>query len=990
MPNRKSHVWLPVLAFGVLLVAGGSVWFLLGSGSDQSRDLAPRSTDRVVAESPEKVESGLIPTRSENVVDSSWVPPRGPSDEYRAALGGVRGRVLEADRQPAVDLMVSVLELQTSQFLREPEVLLAEADDGPSLEVAQATTDEEGRFELQGLEPRAFHFLALDFHGPRATARILDHTPGPGEWVDVGDIVLEPFITFVGRVVDEHGEPVPGARVRGTNLPMAQLVASLGVLDLRSEAAVFVEEPEFARGTSDREPNRVMFDVPRLFWKFEKLLVAFSQTPTTFTDEDGAYRLEGVPAGMVTVTADKRGYLGSARPPMPSGKRKERKVPDLVLAEGETLRGTVTLGRELLAPGVEVRAGIVPLAVAGFDVNACLLQPAGKTDARGEFELGGLPRGPRAVVATRKSSVQPWSLHGPFDVGGTLNIELGGSEDLRVLTLGADGEPLDRVEFFLRADNPLDAAPGAIRSLLAPPLERLRAVEREDEGVWRVRELDPGRYRLLGRAEEMALVEAEIEVQEGETAEVTLQFEPGHAVDVTVTDVGEEPLSYAFVSISRRGAFEDPIDRARTDAHGRSQVSGMTAGDYTLYVQHPSHATVTLDVTVPCEELLVSLAEGGHLRGRVHHGGEPPGEPRMLLLAPQGEFHPGVSPHFAVTTPDGDFFVPNLDPGEYAWQVRDRLVGAGTMALFLTMRDDPMAEGQTTIAVGEITELDVNLDDDALPSGTITGEVYLNGAVAQGVNVSWVGPTTRSGETDENGWFDLGVVAAGEGHVEVRNSGGGMFAAMSQLDRQDHELAVGQHLHLRFDLYTASVRGSVRLENSFLPGAPGAFVTLVRNGRPQQFTLANPLTGGFEFNDVTRGNYQLRARKQGCVEWKMDVDVQTDQFHEIVLVPALACTGTVVLPEGTVLERSRGASQPGQSGGAGRTFLRFERADGSDGSRQFARLDPETLEFRWDSAAPGTYRALLQNGEQTLASDEFTLGGSGSNHLLLVMSETDE
>src|SRR5688572_15015899 len=385
-----------LFAVATVVVAAtvGAWWWLGRDRAELQRPELAAKRDAPDAATPEAVDATPMAAR-----DAAPAGPPEPASvempaSYRKALGGFTGRLLEPDNTPVVGLPVSAVEFDPSDFLLESAVLLDEAHAPPALESARTQTDADGRFVLALLEPRALHLLGIDLGGPRSNFRIIDRSPIPGELVELGDIVLEPFVTFVGRVVDPDGAPLPGARVRASNLP--SLIFQFGIEEIRRGCGVMVEVLEQAKA----------FEVPPVVWEFEKLL----PIPTTYSDEEGNFRLPGVPMGLVTVVADKAGFKATTKT-QASGKAKERSVGELWMGEGYVVQGVVVDGTDTPVSGIEVMVGIRADAVP---VPVALLQPAGRTRGDGSFSLAGLPVGKEAYVATRASLGQPLQVHGPF------------------------------------------------------------------------------------------------------------------------------------------------------------------------------------------------------------------------------------------------------------------------------------------------------------------------------------------------------------------------------------------------------------------------------------------------------------------------------------------------------------------------------------------------------------------------------------------------
>ena len=957
--TRSSRALFSLVSL-LLLLAAGAVWWLRGD------DLELRSNDHPGAASSDA--AAVAPAEAAGAERAAvaraarGAPRAGPPESFQRALGAFRGRLLEPDLTPAIGLPVAAVEFEVSRFLLDAEVLLDAAHGPPSLQSARSVSAEDGTFHLAGLEPRALHLLGIDLGGPRSAFRVIDVSPVSGETTDLGDIVLEPFVTFVGRVIDEDERPVPGARVRATNLPA--IVFQFGIEDVRRGCGVMVEVLESPKA----------FEIPPIVWEFEKLV----PIPTTLTDEEGRFRLPGVPLGMVTVAADKAGFRAATRT-TPSGKGPERSVSDLVLAAGFELAGVVVSGAETPVAGIEVLAGIrspaIPLPVA-------LLQPAGRTDEKGRFAVGGLPPGSDAYVATRASRGQPWNVHGPYatDSGG-LRVQLRPPSGLLVRMRDEGGALVEEAELFIAPDPIEEGAP--LPPILAPPMQRLTEVATIEPGLARITGLDAGKYRLIGRARGFALAQLQIEVVEP-PREFELLFQRAHVVEVTVVRGRDaQPLEWAFASLCPEGIFERPIARGRTDEEGRVALARVPAGKYLLTVQHPAQATQELPVVVPSPPLTVALPLGGSLKGRAHDRGADPGKSLFVILTRKDPPRPDAGmPTFSATAETGHFFVPNLEAGSYRHELRDRIVGKGPLALFETLRDDPLARGEFEIREGETTEIEVDVSGAADgPVAELHGSVWINGVPTGDLSIRVEGRRKVTVKSDERGDWRFETVPAGKSVLTVQGlkEGGDLLQFGAVMHREELELAAGESRRIDLNLAVAAVRGRVRGPGP-LPAGLGTMVILRSPaGAGGQFTTTNPLTGSFEFAHVPRGEYDLLVRRSGAAPFTTSIVVEPshgDVECNAELTASVAARGRVVLPEGEAAPTEDEAQ--GRVGG----FLTLIDGEGRPAGR--GRIDWKTAEFVVDDCAAGEYTAqLFLRRDRGLVARRVVIPAAGASDLVL-------
>ncbi len=339
----------------------------------------------------------------------------GPPPADPAIPGGVYrlvGLVLLDDARPFSGVAVRALSLAWGM---RP---------GPEPPVA-GRTDETGRFELDvsslvSTEQKVRTLQVEVDHPDHVLAKQrVDLSPGPGEYEITFHLVRAAAVT--GRIVDDGGEPLAGARVA-----------------------------LYRMGKSDpvRTPGMAMFD----------------PLDVVGTGIDGRFRLRVGGSGRYLVTAAQKGRVPDAVVlDLEVGRTRETR--DLTLLQGEILEGEVRYRGEPVA-GSRVLAS-VPGEGLRLDVNfVCVhwrsgrVQPDGArgvTDAEGRFRLEGLGRGPYLLDAdggptlplhpTRRS-VEPLEVEAPrsdvvLDVRGRV---------IEVIVTHED-DPLEAADVDVRVEN---------------------------------------------------------------------------------------------------------------------------------------------------------------------------------------------------------------------------------------------------------------------------------------------------------------------------------------------------------------------------------------------------------------------------------------------------------------------------------------------------------------------------------------------------------
>lgn len=315
-------------------------------------------------------------------------PPRmlRPGEEPPKGTAVLRGVVVAAD---------------TGAPVRRAQVRASAADSG---DTRTTLTDEQGRFELKDLAGGRYTVVASK--GGFVTLQYGQRRPGePGTPVDLpaGQAVEKLVIglprgsVITGRIVDEFGEPLTGAQVQALRYAWVSGARRL--------------QPA---GAADR------------------------------TDDQGTYRIFGLPPGEYVVTATLRDDRQLLRPGTPADD-----VPDsgyaptyfpgttsaadaqrvsVGLAEevggvgfGLSLTRLATLRGRVLAPaGFEGGAQVMAVAADGGRLNAQTLRGT-QTRGDGTFELRGVAPGRYRVQA------MSWGVGGDAGLTGSTTVTVNGS-----------------------------------------------------------------------------------------------------------------------------------------------------------------------------------------------------------------------------------------------------------------------------------------------------------------------------------------------------------------------------------------------------------------------------------------------------------------------------------------------------------------------------------------------------------------------------------
>ncbi|MGH9360970.1 MAG: carboxypeptidase regulatory-like domain-containing protein, partial [Thermoanaerobaculia bacterium] len=205
-----------------------------------------------------------------------------------------------------------------------------------SLQDANALSDSEGRYLLEGLPPHP-NYRVVATHREYAPSSSKPLALNAREAVENADLTLSRGGVVRGRVVDEKGSPLAGAGVS------ASRARGQGAAE-EEEVGYYFGDPRSASATSDR---------------------------------DGNYSLPRLEAGLYTLRAQLRGRASAQRDGVQLVEERATEAIDFTLGEGETLAGRVVDSDGSPIAGARVRA-------YGPD------QAEARSDADGRFEVKGL------------------------------------------------------------------------------------------------------------------------------------------------------------------------------------------------------------------------------------------------------------------------------------------------------------------------------------------------------------------------------------------------------------------------------------------------------------------------------------------------------------------------------------------------------------------------------------------------------------------------
>ncbi|MEE2886865.1 MAG: carboxypeptidase-like regulatory domain-containing protein [Planctomycetota bacterium] len=788
--------------------------------------------------------------------------------EYVAALSGFRGRLVDERRRPMTARVVRFYRLD-AEVIQNPG-LFAEGDTlaRPKVETHEAESDEEGQFLVTGVWPHSFYILEADAEGDTRLTRPIERLPGPGEIVDLGDIMLKQLGVIVGRVVDRSNRGVAGVTVRAMDIPSS--IFELAPIErFDPEGAVIVRYGE--------KPGVV--EMPGFVPRYYDMIVR----PQTVTMSDGRFRLAGVQPGENVMAFKKTGLVPRTRKGVKVKVGAERDVGDIRMSEGEEAFVKVIDTDEEPVANAEVLIGATMIL---FPVDFAMR--AGHTDSKGEIYLAGIPAG-KITVAARRSKSHPWVVGTPANVAADVVIQLPSRHHFDLTITSAVGNKIIKPEFKLMSSmdgTPLDAAAlGFIQWL-----DLKGRVTQVEDGIYRIKDLIAGDYTLAVCAAGHGASKLDFKISANSKGEITLN--PESRFSVVVLDSEDVPVRRArvFIQSSPRPKggerlMEMPIVAGETGGDGRLEIREGQAGQVRLSASHPAFGYAHAQVTLPASEpVIIRMEPPGELLGRLTESGRPPPPGKWsIMLEPRRRA--GVRgampdlPKMTVPNLDGDFHSRGLRPGRYRLRVIRSLkamTSPGGMIGFM-MRARLMSEDVTKDIVIEpgqpvYVELEAIKPPKTVegPSAQVSGMVLLNGRPGKGLMVTGRGKARHGVTADANGRFDFGQVPIGTLQISVRDPATADVLDMrmqSHLWRDQITVEEGTDVVLDIDVSTGRVSGFVRSS----AGAPAVAVQVKAKGRTagvsekaqprssEDFVLTDQ-QGRFEFDSLPLGTYRLEVK----------------------------------------------------------------------------------------------------------------------------------
>ena len=480
-----------------------------------------------------------------------------------------------------------------------------------------------------------------------------------GATVHLGDVVLGAGVALRGRVVDEHGDGLAGAKVGVIVSPLS-------------------DDEGYARRHGGE---------------------GYREIPGTASGADGSFVVEGVSPGTQRLWAHAEGrrYDWTAPIEVPA----DRDVLGLELSLSPLLPTDRIAGRVVAPDGTPVANALLWFSERWTGNSLSTSTPV---DAQGRFSLL-VQRDGSSCSFTARDQVDRYSPTTVADVRpGTLDLEIRMHEKrwLAVRVRDADGGAVESAKFEVDASG-LGAA---------------ASVSETGAGAYSVAVPD-GKFRLEYSARGFRTSETdELDADAlPATLEIVMRRAPvahGRVIaagapvaNAKVRVVRDDPNASATVSGYRcryLGSHRDPT--VATDTEGRFRIEYDGAGDFWLLATAEGWVQSELGPIDGSEEdrdLVVELTKGGAIEGRVMLPDGRDGEGAILALN-----HGDGSPRTLRAGPRGEFRVEGLSTG--SWQV---LAVASeidpTSTTYSSTGTAAPIEWSCTVSAGRTTRYDLDL-----------------------------------------------------------------------------------------------------------------------------------------------------------------------------------------------------------------------------------------------------------------------------------------
>lgn len=931
-----------------------------------------------------------------------------------APAGTISGRVLDAGGKP-----VSGARVAWKLYRTDDETLLDETLGREAASAGDAPADDQGRFRVAIEKPG--QLVTLKITAPGLPSALLSGPFDSSETVELADVHLPSAARLAGRVADETGKPVPGARVL--------VIAGSG--GASEEDARFSAETRtgpdgtFTAGNAPDGPRVILVRAEGFvpFSRFsieahpeEKLALqrggSVQGTVTDAsgaavegaivtcadvaarTDASGAYTLAGVPFGTQTVETLFQSDLAARREGVRVGRDGPASVA-LKLARAGAAGGTV-VDESTRKPLSGARVSVLNPGRLIFGRTRA--QRVVRTDARGQFRAAGLGAHHYTFEVSRAGYLPVTMQNVAVSLAAPANVAVALPREATLSGFVKDekGQAVAGARVRIEREPNMRAF---LRGASAAAAFGQQSAQTGPDGAFVLKGLAAHRNASLEAAKTgfSAARRPGMSWKTGEQVKnVVLTLKAGLLARGKVVDAKEQPVAGAEVFAQRhdasqggrgrggfivRGVGQAAVPDAVTRADGSFAVAGLDDGEYSVSVTREGYAPKTvasLPVKGPEETRWppIALAPGTAVAGQVKNAqGQPiPGAQVVAIGESLGR------PKDSVTDGDGRFRIGGL---------------AAERALILSVSADGFASVQRSVTP-PIEDISVVLKstgtvrgrvEDAATHNPVTDFTISRQAGGGGggfqiqVRNGQVGNGTRSFQSTD-GTFELADVPPGKWTIQATASGY-RPANVSAVEVGEGEVREGVVLSLKaggtlagrvLDPRSGSgvANASVTWRSQGSVGGGGGGNPMAMFGGASNNVTSTDADGKFGFDGLPEGKVTLTASHTDYLDATQDVSPDQQQSVDITLGTGGSISGMVASTDGrTPVAGSRvSLNEEGDTSGfAGNTT----NADGSGN-------------FLFDHLRAGRYLLTATTAAGTTAPKEVVLGENQAQSGILLQA----
>lgn len=313
------------------------------------------------------------------------------------------------------------------------------------------------------------------------------------------------------------------------------------------------------------------------------------------TDDNGAFALSNVPAGLVRLNASTSFLQGRSTTQNVEIAEGATDVPaDIVFQGMSTLSGRVTRGGQAL-PGLFVNA--VPDPPVGGTQRF-----SSQTDEKGGYSLQGMTDGNYQVNVAG----QGVNYRRPFAVSGDT------SGDIQLPAVTITGTVIDS-----STSQPIESAFVQAETGAETQSVSMKQAVTDSNGNFSIDDVDPGNYSVTARKTGYQLKTQSVSVG-SDPAQLSFALQPGSGAQIRVLD-GGTGIPLKAVNALAFGANGNVAFRGSVslDATGTGEIPSLAQGRYSIYVFSGGYTTRSFPaVDVPAQLLTVVMTPGGTVNVR--------------------------------------------------------------------------------------------------------------------------------------------------------------------------------------------------------------------------------------------------------------------------------------------------------------------------------------------------------------------------------------